>query len=126
MGAVPYGGSMILPAVFPSRSAVHSSVRGHTAVDHQFAAGDPRGLIGGEVKTARGNIGRRSEPAEWRRLYTPSRDLRIGVTGPGHRRVDEAWVHRVHANLIWCILDRGGLGENPYSPLRRVISGVGM
>ena len=48
------------------------------------------------------------------------------MAGLGHRRVDEARMHRVHADLVRRVLDRGGLGEDPHCTLRGVIGRVGV
>ena len=53
-------------------------------------------------------------------------DVGIGMAGLGHRRVDETRMHRVHADLVRRVLDRGGLGEDAHRALRGVIGGVGV
>ena len=97
------------------------SVRSHAAVDDKLAPRDPCGLVRCEVEAPRDNIGRRSEPAERRRLEALLGDLRIGMAGLGHWRVDEAGMHRVHADLVGCVLDRCGLREQADRALGCVI-----
>ena len=48
------------------------------------------------------------------------------MAGPGHGRIDEARMHRVHADLVGRVLDRGGLGEDAHRALGGVIGGIGV
>lgn len=59
------------------RARSHPLVGGHATVDHQLAAGDPGGIVGGEVEAARRDVVRRPEAAERRRFEALACDVGI-------------------------------------------------
>src|SRR5262249_30745159 len=129
----PLAPRLILPrrtrsglAASDARRSMTSSVRGHAAVDHELAARDPGGLVGGQIEATRSNIGWGAETSERSCRQPALGHLGVGVAGPRHWRVDEAWMHRVHPDLVGGILDGGSLGEDPDRPLRGMIGGIGV
>src|SRR4029453_6154001 len=101
-------------------------VRRHPPVDHQFAARDPRRFVGGEVEAAGGDVIRRAEAAERSGFDPLARDVGIGMAGDGHRRVDEARMDRVHADLVGRVLDRRRLGKDAHRALGGMVGRVGV
>src|SRR5262245_36174939 len=71
-------------------SAVRSGAQGepsigrHPTVDDEFTPRHPGGLIGGEIKTASGDVGGSPKAAERRRRQTHLRHLGIGMARPCH------------------------------------------
>ena len=100
------------------------SLGDHPAVDDEFRAGHPFGLVRGQLGAPHGDVIGPSKPAKWRRRQTRPRELRIGMDGFGHRCVDEARVDGVYANPIARILHRRAFRQRAHGAFRGMIGGA--
>ncbi len=96
------------------------------AIDHQFRAGDKRGLVRAQEQRAIGDFLRLAETRQ-RRLAVNAFDQRLHVgaaAGKGFgqdRRFDNARMHRIDADALGGVFQRRRLGHQPHRALGGVI-----
>src|SRR5690606_25857889 len=115
-GRLPGPVALPFPAGVPCAGLLHAGAEGAAAVQGVGLAGDPGGVVGGEVGDRGGDVGRVAEPAE--RVALGDLLFVVGVERGGEGGLDDGGGHRVdpdgRGELIGELLgevDQGGLAR---------------